>query len=79
MLIRRKMRRAVSDAEKTVHERFTNLRDEMTHHLGMLESAKTKRQLTKEEKYIADSIKKCLSSTEHDIISKLDKLEKDAE
>jgi hypothetical protein len=77
MIMRRKIRRAVTDAEKSLHRRFEELEHDMTNHLSMLESAGNKRQLTKEEKVIIESFRKHLSATEKDIDAKLDQIRKE--
>lgn len=78
-LLRRKMRRALNDAEKTVHQRFQDLQNEMVRHISILESARTKRQLTKEEKAILASFKKEMDVTEKEVINKLDKVKEEIE
>ncbi len=75
--LRRKVRRTVSDAERTIHRRFEHLQAEMSDHLALLDKAQNKRQLTREEKVIAESFRKCLNVTEKDIDSELDEIKKE--
>lgn len=76
-LLRRTMKRAITDAEKTVHQRFSDLQNDMVHHISVLETAKSKRSLTKEEKAILDLFKKRIDSTEREVIAKLDKVKEE--
>ena len=75
---RRKIRKSVSETEHTIHRRFEEMECRMNDHMATLESAKDKRQLTREEKAILNSFRKYMGETEKDIDTKLEQIRKDA-
>jgi hypothetical protein len=77
--LRRKVRRAASETENMLRRRFDYLEKEVTGHMDALESAKNKRQLTKEEKDILKTLQNFLCQTEKEVDTKLEQLKKDAE
>jgi len=74
--LHRKMRRMVSETEREVHKSFYELEKEMAGHFDMLKSAKNKRELTREEKIIMDSLHKRFETAEKDIDKSLNKIKK---
>lgn len=76
--MRRKIRREILKAEDAVHVEFDLIKDEINKHLGSLQKASSKRELTSEESSIEKSLMKFIKARENDIQKMLDKIEKDA-
>jgi hypothetical protein len=74
---RRKLRKEVHEAEDSIERAFDLIREDLEKQLGVLEKAKSKRALTREEGKIMTNIRKNLRVAERFIKQELADIEKE--
>jgi len=75
--LRRKIGREIKEVESGVHEAFDILREDVRKHLKLLESVKSKRDLTFEEERILKQLRRDLDAAEKMVNKKIEKIEED--
>ncbi len=75
--LRRKLRVEVREVEESISKAFDALRDDMEKQLSLLEKAKTKRDLTREESRILTRVRKNLRTAEKYIKKEIEDIEKE--
>lgn len=75
--LRRKVRQEVHQAEESIGKAFDLLREDLEKQLSLLEKAKTKRDLTKEEARILTRVRKNLRTAEKYIKKEIEDIEKE--
>jgi len=76
-VLREKIEEGAHEAEHTLHEAFDLLREDVNKQIRVLEKAKTKRGLTKEEERVARRLKKSLRDAEKLVRDKIKDIEKE--
>lgn len=77
LLLRRRLRKEVREAESTLHKAFDLLKDDIREQVKMLEKTSTKRELTLEEDKILKKLKNHLDDTEKFIRKEIENIEKE--
>lgn len=77
ILIKRKLKKEVNEAQRALHKAFNLLHKEMQEHIVVLEKTKQKRLLTKEEEATIKRFKKNLQDAEKFIKKEIDDIEKE--
>ncbi|MEK7650584.1 MAG: hypothetical protein AAB364_01795 [Patescibacteria group bacterium] len=75
--LRRKVRAEVHEAEESIGQAFDLLREDLEKQLSLLEKAKTKRDLTREEARILTRVRKNLRTAEKYIKKEIEDIEKE--
>lgn len=78
-ILKRKIMKDTRDAEKTIHEMFIVLKNEVEKKIRMIEIAKTKRKLTEEEEKIVKELTESLEGAESLVSRKMKNIEKDVD
>jgi len=74
---KRRIRREVYEADEVLHKTFDLLLEDTQEQIGLLENAKTKRELTEEEEKIVTQLRKNLAVAERFIKKEIEDIEKE--
>ena len=77
--LRKKLYKDIVSTEHSIHVDIEELRDEINQHILLLETAKKKRVLTKEEQAIFKSLKNAVNQIESDISKKITTIKRELE
>lgn len=76
-VLRKKLKKEVHEAEATLHKVFDLLREDIREQVRILDTAKTKRELTEEEAKIGKQLKQDLEDAEKFVRKEIEDIEKD--
>jgi len=75
--LRKRLRTEVTEAEQALHESFATIKSDIKSQLKLLDKAKTKRDLTREEEKVSKQLQRTLAQAEQLVSKEIEDIEKE--